>query len=480
MDIPTTIPIIKNANDDNNPRIKRLRPTGIKSIQLSSILIPDIYTGGKPPDYWNIFNNGVGLYEKGLFVQAKDEFKKLLSYEKPHITLYTYLLRSYRKIIDGQIKADNYLIVLQIFDELFIECKDDVTNTDRKKYNSIAEKINKNNLNETRKLLIFKKKEDTRDFIIITDKAFLKYVSKRKTEINNIFRRDWDNVYSIGEARIFIRSSYANTIMLVKDQFGKVLTEKIFDKYFYRFKASENSDRFVVMTYDLQLSTYSINGECLNCIDLKPYSDNRYYVRCVDISANAKYVMFVASDKAYLLNKDLEILSIYCMPEQDGWNRITKNKSEDENYTQYLSILGLTGKPSLDEIKKTFKQLVLKNHPDVNPLPNATEKTRDLIMAYEYLSGEEVQKALSADDDGEYFEKIIKSVKMSGFVFTESIVSNSGDTIYSTHICKDTNSILFGTYSGKVYEVTVNGLVIKQYKCDRTVRLVRKKGDFYI
>ncbi|XP_022659590.1 dnaJ protein homolog 1-like isoform X2 [Varroa jacobsoni] len=53
------------------------------------------------------------------------------------------------------------------------------------------------------------------------------------------------------------------------------------------------------------------------------------------------------------------------------------------------SILGVTKDATLDEIKKAYRKLALKYHPDKNKSPEAAEKFREVSSAYEILSNKE-------------------------------------------------------------------------------------------
>ena len=63
------------------------------------------------------------------------------------------------------------------------------------------------------------------------------------------------------------------------------------------------------------------------------------------------------------------------------------NKKRD-----YYEVLGISKKASSEEIKKEFRKLALKFHPDRNDSPNATEKFKEIGEAYEVLSNPEKRR----------------------------------------------------------------------------------------
>ena len=57
--------------------------------------------------------------------------------------------------------------------------------------------------------------------------------------------------------------------------------------------------------------------------------------------------------------------------------------------TDYYTVLGLERSASPDEIKKAYRKMALKYHPDRNKDPGATEKFKEIGEAYEVLSNPE-------------------------------------------------------------------------------------------
>lgn len=68
------------------------------------------------------------------------------------------------------------------------------------------------------------------------------------------------------------------------------------------------------------------------------------------------------------------------------------------NNTEYYDCLGLSKDASQDEIKRAYRKLSKKYHPDINKEPGAEEKYKEILEAYETLS--DAQKRAAYDQYG--------------------------------------------------------------------------------
>jgi len=60
--------------------------------------------------------------------------------------------------------------------------------------------------------------------------------------------------------------------------------------------------------------------------------------------------------------------------------------------TKFYDLLGVKPTATDSELKKAYRKLALKYHPDKNPGPEAGEKFKEISMAYEILSNEDKRR----------------------------------------------------------------------------------------
>lgn len=80
----------------------------------------------------------------------------------------------------------------------------------------------------------------------------------------------------------------------------------------------------------------------------------------------------------------------------------------------YYNTLGIDRQSTDDEIKKAYRKLALKYHPDKNKHPGAEERFKEIAEAYEVLS--DSNKRAAFDRYGE--DNIHSSRRVAGLTFS--------------------------------------------------------------
>lgn len=97
----------------------------------------------------------------------------------------------------------------------------------------------------------------------------------------------------------------------------------------------------------------------------------------------------------------------------------------------YYKILGIQSGANEEEIKKAYRRMALKFHPDKNKDPNAEEKFKEIAEAYEVLSDPK-KKAIydQYGEDGKW-HKICPSVcVVFGILVFLGILSSRNNIMY--------------------------------------------------
>ena len=82
---------------------------------------------------------------------------------------------------------------------------------------------------------------------------------------------------------------------------------------------------------------------------------------------------------------------------------------------EYFKILGLPKTARQDEIKKAFRFLAKKYHPDVSKEPNASKKFVEITEAYEILTNQKILETLRIIAENEEERKVEQQEEMRDF-----------------------------------------------------------------
>jgi curved DNA-binding protein CbpA len=483
----------KQENKKNDPII--LDPSRSLFIDVPELEIPSQEDNQKPHEYWDIYNNGISFYKRKWYEKAKNEFIKLLIYDNPHRALFTHLLITYRKLIAKNINDQELQKACLIYKEFFEISAQHITDTDRRNYNKLIDNlIDKKIEIEANKLELAKKAPEP-DFIINSNQNLIFFIKETKIEKDHFPKKiSWKFVEKIKSGTIYIKpiydkdkSIFDKSAVYLRDNAGKISRDFIINQAVTRLKACAELDMFVISSNEMIYLLYSIQEGCIKSLDLRPYSKDKNHIRCVDFSSDRNYFLFTHIDKAYLMDSAFNIISIFSCPLKTGWEKgispinTGAESRQSKEHSKYLSILGLDTFPSNEEIKTSFRNMLKKYHPDINPDPSSSAKTIEIITAYEKLTGEEAKNAFENPD---YYYTLLNKVRiqfpqLSISVTIESRLIGPGeDWIYATHVTAYAERIYLGCYSGIAYCISKSGEVKKSYRCLDPIRSIHERGNY--
>ncbi len=320
----------------------------------------------------------------------------------------------------------------------------------------------------TFKIEDFASKIITEDFEINSEKIF---------HHQTINRPKWFKAYKTNDLKIlrFIRySDFISThhpyISLESNviEYTQILKEQPIAEYFWRLRESKAHNAFLISLSNQNITLLDSNLNILHQYESSKFCKGNYDLRTIEMTDDLSLFCFTCIDKAYILNKDFEILVSFQVPHKDNFEKRNRNNLIDTTTQKHLDILGLKYSCTQKEIKSAFRQLITIYHPDKNPdLKEAEEKAKELINSYEYLSGQKISNFLDGNNDADLLwinKKHSYSTYINGIKFEINLdLECPEDWIYGSGFSLNNSMVYLGCYSGKVYETNLDGKVNKTY-----------------
>jgi len=453
----------------------------------------------KPRKYWTLYYEAESHYKLGRYDLAKSELVALETISTLHPASRVLRLRTYRKLITKEKKkkvvSEN---AIALCEEMFASCVDDITDTDRRTYNQLLERLpTSSSLAGTPKLSLVSKM-DAPDFEV---------VDQAEERVKNVLvceipakevrgRGKWNFAEAVPSGIVYGKrdydsqsSRYYRTSLALVASPTQQAENWTIDADVRRLLTAEKADIVATIAASLELSTWTPAGQRLASRSIRGFMETLNEFKSFAVSPDGEYIVVSVADRVWVLDSALSV--VRRVPLKEGWIKEEGTPTEDPRRVQIqedLATLNLTGTVPQDELRQAFRQLILQYHPDRNPdSDEATGKTVALIEAYERLSGEDIELALAGLGLSEKYHQPGPVTKFEvpalgiEIGFQVSLGGDGRDWIYASYLSDRAEQIYLGTYAGQVYCVSNEGRVLKTFNIGEPVMMVREaRGNLWI
>lgn len=496
-------PVPRESPRENAHDARTLDPAEAAMIRLAPSFKPQQQEVRKWPDgFWDRFDTASSHYNRGHYQKAKEAYMAARSLLSDYAALDAALLRTYRKLYKAAIDKKRWDEAYRELCELFRILPADVSDTDRRQFNKMVEVLKKTDPDFSGQPLPLQKQTDTKrekpatkaesasgmGIAIQRDDTWERPKGERplRWQERHVTPKGFVAVHRVYDEQA---GGYGSCRIQTYSPEGEIVSAKDLAQSFYRLKICPAGEHVIGYSDDLQMSLWTLNGDKLAERSIgREAEDNKYHVRCIDLSEDARQCLFTSTTRAYLLDQRLRTLHAWIMPAPEGY-RVERGgqDAETEEIERALATLELTGQPTQEETKTQFRRLALRYHPDRNPGdPAAQERMKEIIAAYRMVSEGDVLAALEGLGDRESYCKILHETESEipgtglSMKFTISM-SGPGDWIYASHMAPHAERIYLGCYSGMIYCVDPGGNVLKVYSTDAPIDgILERKGYLYV
>jgi len=476
-----------------------LDPAGATTIHLApSFKLRQQETSKWPDGFWDRFNAATSHYNRGHYQKAKEAYMAARSLLSDYTALHAALLRTYRKLYKAAVDKKRWGEAYRELCELLRTRPANVSDTDRRQFNGVVEVLKKTDPDFSARPLLLQKQSETR-------REKLTARAESAVGIGIAVQQDdtWEHPKGERALRWQERQVTPNGFVAVHRVYdeqasgynacrirtyspeGEIVSQEDWPQSFYRLKICPTGEHLIGYSDDLKMSLWTLSGERLAERNIRHEAeDNKYHVRRVDLSEDARHCLFTSMTRAYLLDQRLRTVRVWIMPAPEGY-KVERDGQDasNEQIKRSLATLELNGHPTQEEIRTQFRRLVLRYHPDRNPGDAAAlERMKEIIVAYKMVSEGDVLAVLEGLGNREYYKILHETeseITGTGLSMKLTIsMSGPGDWIYASHIAPDAKRIYFGCYSGTVYCVDPGGNVLKVYSADAPIDGILEAGGY--
>lgn len=207
------------------------------------------------------------------------------------------------------------------------------------------------------------------------------------------------------------------------------------------------------------------------------------HIRTIDLANDGNSFLFTIVDTAWCIDKKLNSAWGISLPLNEGWDRVirrTTSAGPRDEIIAALSVFGLSLPVSQDTIKKTYRELAFKLHPDLNKEPSATGKMQQVNAAFEKLTGIDPNSLeIKEKTVFDYRKRPDYAIQTHGFTISVTLsTGNPQDWIYASAFAADSKHAYLGSYAGKIVKINQVCEPVLVYDVASTPRSIIDTGDY--
>lgn len=268
--------------------------------------------------YESITLTALRFYNTRRYLLSKEEWLKIFDWYHRDQRYHTYLLRTFRKLIEESIKKKRFSEAYEQLNELFTKCPN-YTNTDVRNYNSVVSQLNNDNPDQKLELKPLLVKEP--DYRIESHSVELMQVISKPRGIK-LEHTGATSVLELKSISDFLPNTLPHLFFdETKISFTRTSLIPGLPNNTYRFRESQSLNSFLSSSKELRVHLYNWNLELLGYFDAAKFAEGHTHLRRIELSSDLSFFIFTVIDKAYLLDSKLNLLRAWNVPYKKGFEK---------------------------------------------------------------------------------------------------------------------------------------------------------------
>lgn len=213
------------------------------------------------------------------------------------------------------------------------------------------------------------------------------------------------------------------------------------------------------------------------------WGDFKSQVRAVDVCPGGGRYLFTLADEAWCCAFSGQAVWGVAMGLNEGWERqqLTEQGVVNPEVDEALRVFGLARPVDPVELKRSYRELAQRYHPDRNPDDaSATQRMQEINGAFRRLTGVDPETLGAADWEGTVFAKTSPDYVLEAFGVQVAVVlpGIAQDWVYAASFAASDGGAYVATYSGKVILLSAEGRAQRVYEIGTCPTQIHENGPY--